>query len=238
MAMERYESIPERSGFARSQIPCRESGVSSSAGVCYKNAANYLRNARDDDHSAALRSVPVDVWDALWEAETSALRVGQLGEGQKRRITYKEHPTTIRSGELSSRLASLEKSLDKLLSEFPQSADELVVFNYSTSLSSAGARSVLGAVPSFVAISASLRTINNKLCSLDDFTQEVFPLMHRDNDISRQCLLVASRLDMFEKKLSRIEELVAAVELTSAASNAIFERIGARYGDTTRAAAM
>lgn len=236
--MERYESIAERAGFARSQVLPQGSGGSSSASVCYENAANYLQHARGADYATASCSVPVDIWDALCQGEASVLRVGQLGEGRQRLIAYESCTTSSHSGDLSSRLASLEKSLDKLLSEFPKTAEELVTLDYNASLCSAAARSVLTAVPSFLSISGLLRTINNKLCSLDGFSREVLPLMRCDDDVSRQCLLVAGRLDTLEEKLRTTEALVAALGHTSAASNAIFERIGARYGETTRAATM
>ncbi|CBZ27563.1 hypothetical protein, unknown function [Leishmania mexicana MHOM/GT/2001/U1103] len=236
--MERYESIAGRAGFARSHVLPRGSGALSSASVCYENAANYLQHVRGADYATASRSFPANVWDALCQAEASVLRVGQLGEGRQRLMAYKGCTTSSRSGDLLSRLVSLEKSLDKLLSGFPQTAEELVTLDYNASLCSAGARSALAAVPSFVSITALLRTINERLCSLDDFSREVLPLMQCDDDVSHQCLLVASRLDRLEKKLSTIEELVAALGRTSAAINSIFERIGARYGDTTRAVAM
>ncbi|CAJ1989316.1 hypothetical protein conserved [Leishmania donovani] len=236
--MERYESIAGRAGFARSRVLPRRSDASSSASVCYENAANYLQHARGADCATASSSVPVDVWDALCQAEASVLRVGQLIEGWQRLVAYEGCTTSSHSSDLSSRLASLEKSLDKLLSEFPKTAEELVTLDYNTSLCSAGARSVLTAVPSFLSITASLRTINSKLCSLDGFSREVLPLMRCEDNVSRQCLLVANRLDRLEEKLSTAEALVAALGRTSAASNAIFERIGIRYEDITRAAAM
>ncbi|CAM42413.1 hypothetical protein, unknown function [Leishmania braziliensis MHOM/BR/75/M2904] len=236
--MEQYESMVECTEFVRSNVLLQGSGSSPSASACYENAMNYFQHARGSHYVAASHLVEVGLWDALRRAEGSVLRLAQLSEVRQSMKAYNTCTTSNSSGDLSSQLASLEKSIDKLLSEFPQSVDELVAPTHNESLCSAAARSALAVVPSFVSLNASLRVINDKFFSLDSFSRDMLPLMRHDVDASLQCLLVASRLDTLEQKLSTIEELVAAFGRSSAASKATFECISIKHGDTNLATAM
>ncbi|KAG5500882.1 hypothetical protein JIQ42_04908 [Leishmania sp. Namibia] len=234
--MERYETIAESANFGQGAVMPRGGDASPSASVFGENAANYFL-ARGRECAAVSQTAHTEAWDALCEAEASVLRLGRLSESRKGLIAHGACSAFIRSSDWSSQLVSLEKALDKLLSELPETADELLTSTADACLCSASARSVVAAVPSLLSLSASLRITNDKLFYLEGFSRESLLLMPPVNDVSLQCLQVASRLEALEENLSRAENLAAALGRASAASSAIFERISARHGEATRVAA-
>ncbi|KAG5504129.1 hypothetical protein GH5_04992 [Leishmania sp. Ghana 2012 LV757] len=234
--MERYETIAERANFGQGTVMPRGGDKSSSESVSGENAANYFL-ARGRECVAVSQTAHTEAWDALCEAEASVLRLGRLSESRKGLIAHGGCSTFFRSGDKSSQLVSLEKALDKLLSEPPVTADELLASTTDACLCSASARSVVAAVPSLLSLSASLRIANDKLFYLEGFSRESLLLIPAVNDVSLQCLQVASRLEVLEENLSRADNLAAALSRASAASSAIFERISARHGEATRVAA-